>query len=95
MLKNILPEKWVISIPLAVLGYLASLYIANFALSYKDLLANMPGAFYIYFFSIGGIALVLQTLENKFVWSKFVKLKSTLDVWGLSFGLCVGLIIVY
>lgn len=95
MLKNILPEEFLISIPLAALGYIASLFISDLALSYKNLLINIPGAFYIYFFSIGGIALVLQTLENKLIWSKFVKLKSSLDIWGLSFGLCVGLIIVY
>ena len=84
-----------LSIPLAILGYLMGSYVSSPVTDFTSQLNQYAFGYYIYFFIVGIPALGLCYLENKFIYSKFMALATNYDIWGLSFGLAVSLVLVY
>jgi uncharacterized YccA/Bax inhibitor family protein len=92
---NIKPSHMALSIPLAILGYLVGSYFSGSLTGLTGALKQYAIGYYIYFFLVGIPALGLCYLENKFIYSRFMALATNFDIWGLSLGLAVSLVLVY
>jgi hypothetical protein len=92
---NIKPAHIAFSVPLAVAGYLLGNYFSGLFNGLVGVLNQYAIGYYIYFFIIGIPALGLCYLENKFIYSRFMALTTNFDIWGLSLGLAVSLVLIY
>lgn len=92
---NITFRQLLISCALSLAGYLLSGFISGYFQAYAELLKQYGFGHYIYFCTLVPLFLGLVYAENKVIWSKIFYIPTNTEVWGVSFGLGIGCLLVY